>query len=222
MLEGCGITFRFKLLQAGSIRSNRMTALRITFALAFVTAAAAGAQSTGAPSPTTPAPAAAQPAPPPPPEVDIGKVAPDFTIETADASGPIAKPVKLSDLKGKVVVLAFYPADRSSGCTAELTKFRDEFATLFGDGTVVLPISNDGIESHASWAKDMKFPFALGSDPQLEIAKQYGSWNPARTNASRTVYVIGKDGRILWRSLKFPALTESAYTELAAEVAKAR
>ena len=177
---------------------------------------------TPAPATNAQAPAAQPAAPPPPPEVDIGKVAPDFTMEWADAKGSIAKPFKLSDLRGKVVVLAFYPADRSTGCTAELTKFRDEYATIFGDGVVVVPISNDSIASHVSWSSDMKFPFALGSDPQLVVAKQYGSSNPARPYASRTVFVIGKDGTILWRNLKFPALNETAYTELAAEVAKAR
>lgn len=143
-------------------------------------------------------------------------------MDLADASGPVAKRLKLSDLRGKVVVLAFYPADRSSGCTHELTKFRDEFAAMFGEGTVVIPISNDSISTHASWAKEMSFPFALGSDPELTVAKRYGSFNPAKSYASRTVYVIGKDGRILWRNLKFGALNETAYTELAAEVAKAR
>lgn len=185
------------------------------------------ASSAFAQNPTAPAPtasqAAAQPAPPSPPaEIDIGKIAPDFTMEWADSSGPIAKPVKLSDFRGKVVVLAFYPADRSTGCTAELTKFRDEYATIFGKNTVVIPISSDSISSHASWSAEMKFPFALGSDPQLTVAKQYGSWNPARSFASRTVFVIGKDGKILWRNLKFPALNEAAYTELASEVAKAQ
>ena len=196
---------------------------RLSFAATFFvlasSASAQGQATTPAPSASAPA---AQPAAPPPLEIDVGKIAPDFTIETADANGPAAKPVKLSDLRGKVVVLAFYPGDRTSGCTAELTKFRDEYATLFGDGTVVIPISVDNLESHASWAKDMSFPFALGSDPDLAIAKQYGSWQPGRKSASRTVFVIGKDGRILWRNLKFPALTETAYTELATEVGKAR
>lgn len=190
-----------------------------TVAVVFLAAATASAQ---VPAPTASAPATQPASPPPPPEVDVGKIAPDFTMDWADASGPIAKPVKLSDLRGKVVVLAFYPADRSSGCTAELTKFRDEHASLFGEGTVVIPISNDSIASHVSWAQEMKFPFALGSDPQLTVAKQYGSWNQSRGNASRTVYVIGRDGRILWRNLKFGALNETAYTDLAAEVAKAR
>jgi len=170
-----------------------------------------------------PAPAVVAPAPPPPPAtIDIGKVAPDFTLPWADSTGPRSAPVKLSSLRGKVVVLAFYPGDRTSGCTAELTKFRDEYSRMFGSNTVVIPISVDSIASHASWAQDMKFPFALASDTQLSVADQYGSHNPARPFASRTVFVIGKDGTILWRNLKFGALNEGAYTELAAEVAKAQ
>jgi peroxiredoxin Q/BCP len=194
---------------------------RIVIASAVLFAVSASAQTPAAPPSGAPAAAAQQPAPPPPAEIDIGKVAPDFTLPWADSAGPIVKPVKLSDLKGKVVVLAFYPADRSSGCTHELTKFRDEYTKIFGAGTVVVPISGDSIASHASWAQEMKFPFALASDPKLDVAKQYGSSNPARPYASRTVFVIGKDGRILWRNLKFPALSEDAYTELASEVAKA-
>jgi peroxiredoxin Q/BCP len=194
------------------------------FSVAALIVAVAGTATAQAPATATnPAPAAAGPVTPPPPaEIDIGKIAPDFTLDWADSNGPIAKPFKLSDLRGKVVVLAFYPLDRSSGCTAELSKFRDEFATMFGKNTVVVPISVDSIASHVSWAHDMNFPFALASDPQLTVAKQYGSWNPARAFASRTVFVIGKDGTILWRNLKFPALNEQAYTELAAEVAKAQ
>ena len=161
-------------------------------------------------------------APTPPPEIEIGKIAPDFTIGVADSSGVAAKPVKLSDYRGKVVVLAFYPADRSSGCTHQLTKFRDEYTKLFGTGTVVLPISVDSLSTHASWAAEMKFPFALGADTDLSLAKQYGSWAPGRTNSTRTVFVIGKDGTILYRNLRFLALNESHYSDLAAEVARAR
>src|SRR6516162_7702128 len=73
---------------------------------------------------------AGQPAAPPTPAV--GDAAPDFSATATDSTGK-AIPVSLSGLRGKVVVLAFYPADRSSGCTAELTKFRDEYKTLFGD-----------------------------------------------------------------------------------------
>jgi len=169
-----------------------------------------------APAPVAPA------APPPQPTIDIGKPAPDFTLPWADSAGARQTPVTLSSLKGKVVVLAFYPGDRTSGCTAELSKFRDEYGKMFGSNTVVIPISVDSIPSHASWARDMKFPFALASDPQLSVADQYGSHTPGRAYASRTVFVIGKDGTILWRNLRFGALNEGAYTDLAAEVAKAQ
>lgn len=167
----------------------------------------------------TPA-AAAQPIPAPSPEIEVGRVAPDFTMPVAGADG-VSSPVTLTELRGKVVVLAFYPQDRSGGCTHQLTKFRDEHEKIFGSGTVVLPISVDSLSTHASWAAEMKFPFVLGSDPELSLAKTYGSFDPNRRYSRRTVFVIGKDGRILFRNLAFAALNENAYTELAAEVAKA-
>lgn len=157
---------------------------------------------------------------------EVGSIAPDFTAPWADASGARATPVRLSDLRGKVVVLAFYPLDRSSGCTAELHKFRDEYTKIFGPGAgkdvVVLPISVDSLESHASWAKDDGFPFALVSDRDQTVAKLYGSTMPGRHFDSRTVFVIDKEGKITYRNLKFGALVEKAYTDLAAEVAKAK
>jgi len=153
---------------------------------------------------------------------DVGQAAPDFTAAWADSAGARSTPVSLSALRGKVVVLAFYPKDRTSGCTAELTKFRDQYKTLFGDGVVVLPISADSIPSHVSWASEAKFPFALVSDPQLAAADLYGSHLSGRPVANRTVFVIGKDGRVAYREMKFNALNEDAYTALAAAVAKAR
>src|SRR3954467_4312143 len=85
---------------------------------------------------------------------DVGQAAPDFTAQWADGSGARATPVSLSALHGKVVVGAFYRKDPTSGCTAELTKFRDENAKLFGDNVVVLPVSADSITSHVSWASE--------------------------------------------------------------------
>jgi thioredoxin-dependent peroxiredoxin len=158
----------------------------------------------------------------PPAGPDVGQAAPDFTAQWADASGARSTPVSLSALRGKVVVVAFYPKDRTSGCTAELTKFRDENAKLFGENVVVLPVSADSIASHVSWASEMKFPFALVSDPKLEVADLYGSHVPGRSAASRTVFVIGKDGNVAWREMKFNALNEESYAALAAAVARAR
>ena len=178
--------------------------------------ATTGAQSATQAGSATPAAASAPVAP------EVGQPAPDFTAQWADGAGARATPVSLSALRGKVVVVAFYPKNRTSGCTAELTKFRDEHAKLFGDGVVVLPVSADSIASHVSWSSEMKFPFALVSDPALAVADLYGSHAPGRPVASRTVFVVGKDGNVAWREMKFNALNEASYAALAAAVARAR
>ena len=179
-------------------------------------AGAVGAQTTTQAGTAAPVAAAAPAAP------EVGQAAPDFTAQWADATGARATPVSLAALRGKVVVLAFYPKNRTSGCTAELTKFRDEHAKLFGNDVVVLPVSADSVASHVAWSSEMKFPFALVSDPELKVADLYGSHAPGRSAASRTVFVVGKDGKVAWREMKFNALNEDAYTALAAAVAKAR
>jgi peroxiredoxin len=192
----------------------RLSLLVATVALAL-SATVAAAQS------SAPGVDAAKPAAP-----EVGTVAPDFTAPWADANGAKAAPVRLADLRGKVVVLAFYPLDRSSGCTAQLHKFRDEYTKIFGAGAgedvVVLPISIDSLESHASWAKDDHLPFALVSDTDQGVAKLYGSTMEGRPYNARTVFVINKEGKITYRDLKFGALVEKAYTDLTAEVAKAK
>ena len=193
----------------------RRSALALVAPLALLVAASTAAAQA---APAAPAPAAAPAVNAP----EVGQMAPDVTAAWADASGPRATPVKLSDLRGKVVVLAFYPKDRSSGCTAQMTKFRDEFGTLFGQDVVLLPISVDADTTHAAWASEMKLPFPLVADTDLAVAEKYGSRLPTRPMAGRTVFVIGKDGRIAYREMRFNALAENAYATLAAEVAKAR
>lgn len=150
----------------------------------------------------------------------VGAAAPDFTATATDSTGR-AIPVSLGQYKGKVVVLAFYPLDRSSGCTAELSKFRDDYKTLFGSDAVVLPASVDSLASHASWAKDAHFPFIMISDRESALATKYGSQGGARPYFRRTVFVIGKDGHIVWENTRFNPLAQNAYDELAAEVRKA-
>lgn len=163
---------------------------------------------------TVPAPASQPVAP------AIGTIAPDFTAQVAnqDETGSVT----LSKLRGKVVVLAFYPADRSSGCTHELNKFRDEFTQIFGSDVVLLPISEDSLGSHVSWAKEAKFPFSLVADQGGKIATAYSSMMAGRPYASRTVFVIGKDGRISDENLKFGALDQHAYDWLTSAVVKAK
>jgi len=153
----------------------------------------------------------------------VGTLAPNFTLPAADSNGIRATPITLRALRGHVVVLAFYPADRSSGCTAEMTKFRNEYSTLFDGKAIVLPISVDDVVSHAGWAKDMHFPFTLVSDTTGTTAARYSSTMQYKghTYASRTVYVIGKNGRITYENLHFGALDQHAYDALHQAVMKA-
>jgi peroxiredoxin Q/BCP len=176
----------------------------------FASAAVAGAQT---PASQASAPAAVFPA--------SGQAAPDFSATATDSTGAVI-PVSLKSMHGKVVVLAFYPLDRSSGCTAELTKFRDEYKTLFGDGVIVLPTSIDSVGSHASWAKDAHFPFAMIADTKGELATKYGSQGGARPYFKRTVFVIGKDGKIAYADTRFNALAQDGYDKLAAAIKTAR
>ena len=151
----------------------------------------------------------------------VGEPAPDFSASATDSTGKTI-PVSLSGLRGKVVVLAFYPLDRSRGCTAELTKFRDEYANFFGDGVVVLPASIDSLQSHASWAKEAHFPFVLISDTKGELANKYASQADAGKPFRRTIFVIGKDGKLAYVDGRFGALSQDAYDKLGAEIKKAK
>ncbi len=201
------------------MKSHSPTSL-VLAALALSLGAAASVR---AQTPAQPAPAA-QVAAPAPAAPAVGEEAPDFSAPAASQAGATAEPVSLKALRGKVVVLAFYPKDRSSGCTAELTKFRDEYATLFGPEVVVLPLSLDDMDSHVGWAKDMKFPFALVSDAGGQIATKYASMMQYNGHpyAARTVFVIGKDGKIAYENLKFGALDQHAYDALAAAIKQAQ
>ena len=153
----------------------------------------------------------------------VGDAAPDFTLPWADGKGTKAEPLTLSKLRGQVVVLAFYPADYTGGCTIEMTKFRDEYKTMFGDGVTVIPISHDSLSTHTRWVNDKTFPFSLASDTTGAVAKQYASLNATRPQYfSRTVYVIGKDGKIAWSSQRFNANAQTGYDDLAAAVVAAK
>jgi peroxiredoxin len=77
------------------------------------------------------------------------------------------------------------------------------------------------LASHAAWATEARFPFALASDSTLAVADRYGSRRPGAAYSNRTVFVIGKDGVVKYRDLKFNALSQDAYTQLAAAVRQA-
>jgi peroxiredoxin Q/BCP len=189
-----------------SISTLRGTLLAAAvIATAYVSPAGAQTQAGQAAAPVTPA---------------VGEAAPDFMAMATDSTGRTTH-MMLSSLRGKVVVLAFYPGDRTQGCTAELNKFRDEYATLFGDGVVVLPTSSDSLGSHSSWAKDAHFPFAMISDSKAELATKYGSQGNGHY-FRRSVFVIGKDGKIVYAEPKFNALAQDGYDKLAAAIKQAR
>ena len=107
-------------------------------------------------------------------------------------------------------------------CIGHQGKLRDAHGTIFGDGVVVLGVSGDSLGSHASWARELRFPFALVSDPDLRSRVSTAPRFQEGGAASRTVFVIDGGGTLRYRELRFGALSEDAYTKRAQEVAKAK
>ena len=153
----------------------------------------------------------------------VGDVAPDFTGVGADKGGTLKDPVRLADLKGKTVVLALFPRARTSGCTMQLTSYRDQYATLFNGGkdVVLLAISNDADTTLTNWAKDANFPFKFVSDKDGSIGRKYGSMTETSTAARRFLYVIAPDGKIVHTAKQFQPARPSDYTDLGDAIKKA-
>lgn len=159
-------------------------------------------------------------------DVAVGKKAPEFALPWADKDGFHLKPeerVTLSKLKGKIVVLAFYPADWSPGCTTEVCTLRDDagFGGLEKLDAVIFGISGDYVFSHQEWAKHHNLPFSLLSDHDHAVAKEYGSYNADAGFNKRTVFVIDKDGVIRYENLDFKASSAPDYTALRAAITAA-
>jgi thioredoxin-dependent peroxiredoxin len=126
-----------------------------------------------------------------------GTPAPDF--ELASDSG---ERVRLSSLRGKPVVLYFYPKDDTPGCTKEACEFRDAYDEFRSRGAVVLGVSPDNEASHATFKHKYELPFTLLADPDHEVADAYGVWVERSmygrkfVGIKRSTFVIGADGRI--------------------------
>jgi peroxiredoxin Q/BCP len=152
-----------------------------------------------------------------------GTKAPEFSLPWANREvvGAADAPYELWRDRGKTVVLAFYPSDFTKGCTAELQTFADQYDTLFGPDVVVVGISADSLDSHRRFAASLDLPFRLLSDPDQAVARKYGS-NGGEGRPRRTVFVVGPDGRVKYRNLRFNALDPKHYTELGAAVQEAR
>ncbi|MCK5207603.1 MAG: thioredoxin-dependent thiol peroxidase [Cyclobacteriaceae bacterium] len=100
-----------------------------------------------------------------------GDVAPDFSVN--DQNGNL---VKLSDFKGKKVVLYFYPKDNTPGCTAESCNLRDNYQALQKAGYEILGVSKDSEKSHRKFIDKFELPFTLLADTEKDIHEKYGTW----------------------------------------------
>jgi peroxiredoxin len=96
--------------------------------------------------------------------------------------------------------------------------YRDQYAQLFrgGRNVVLIAISADSAPELAAWARDDEFPFLMASDTGSVVGKQYGAYNQRYNIDNRTLFIIGPDGRIVWRAMPFREIDPTAYTELGA------
>jgi peroxiredoxin Q/BCP len=129
--------------------------------------------------------------------VEEGAPAPDFTL-TSDAG----ERVKLSELRGKPVVLYFYPKDDTPGCTAQACGIRDVYSDFRQRGAIVLGVSPDDEASHVKFREKYSLPFTLLADPDHEVAEEYGVWKERNMygkksmGVERSTFVIDADGNV--------------------------
>ena len=129
--------------------------------------------------------------------VEEGKPAPDFELQT-DAG----ETVKLSDLRGKQVVLYFYPKDDTPGCTTQACGIRDTYGEFERAGAVVLGISPDDVKSHVKFKEKFSLPFTLLADDGHQVAEEYGVWAEKKymgrtyMGVERSTFVIAENGDV--------------------------
>ena len=137
--------------------------------------------------------------------LDVGDRAPAFSLE--DQSG---RTVKLSDFKGKNVILYFYPKDDTPGCTREACAFRDEHSALQKAGAVVLGVSPDSGASHARFAGKYKLSFPLLADTDHAVSEKFGAWGEKSMygrkfmGITRSTFLIDGSGKVarVWPKVK--------------------
>ena len=127
----------------------------------------------------------------------VGDPAPDFEVNDQDGN-----PVKLSDYKGKKVVLYFYPKDNTPGCTAEACNLRDNYVALQNAGYEVLGVSTDSEKSHQKFIEKQNLPFKLLSDTEKQIHEKYGTWveksmyGKKYMGTARSTFLINEEGNL--------------------------
>ncbi len=151
--------------------------------------------------------------------IEEGKKAPEFKLASSEGGE-----VSLKDLRGKTVVLYFYPKDDTPGCTREACAFRDSQATLKKRGVVVLGVSGDSIASHEKFRAKYKLNFPLLSDPDKAVAKKYGAWGEKVLYGKKTVGMIRStfviDGEGVVRKV-FPRVKVDGHAEQVTEAVRA-
>jgi peroxiredoxin Q/BCP len=148
-----------------------------------------------------------------------GKKAPSFKLK--DQNGEV---ISLDSLKGKNVVLYFYPKDDTPGCTIEACNFRDEFPKFKKIDAVILGVSPDSVESHKKFAIKFKLPFSLLSDEKKEVCEKYGVWQEKSMYGKkymgvvRTTVIIDKEGKVkkIFPKVKVEGHNEEVMTALKA------
>lgn len=129
--------------------------------------------------------------------LQIGDQAPDFEAPNQDGDT-----VKLSDFRGKKVVLYFYPKDNTSGCTAQACNLRDNYADLQKAGYEVIGVSKDSVRSHKNFVGKQELPFTLISDEDTSINQAFGVWKEKSMygkkymGTARTTFLIDEEGKI--------------------------
>ena len=128
---------------------------------------------------------------------DTGSTAPDFTLTDGDGSQ-----WRLSDQRGKVVVLLFYPGDETPICTRQMCSVRDRWQDYAATGAEVVGISTNTVESHKSFAEHHDLPLRLLADLDGKVADAYGARSLIPGKVARSVFVIDANGIIRYRDIR--------------------
>src|SRR5512138_2850776 len=158
-------------------------------------------------------------APPPAPSVKVGQAAPDFTASYLKReNGRFSFPqVKLSDFKGqKNVVLAFFPAAFSPGCTSEMAKYQEQSGQFNANNTVILGMSVDSTWANEAFAEKLGVKFPILSDASRAVSRSYGLFNEQQLVANRATFVIDKNGIVQKEFVQAEALDPNKSLEACA------
>ena len=149
--------------------------------------------------------------------LSVGDQFPEFELQ--DDNGDV---VRSSDLKGKRVVMFFYPKDNTAGCTREAKEFSEVRKRLEDKGILLFGVSKDSVKSHRNFIDKQELDVRLLSDPEHVLMEQVGAWGPKisygrmTVGAIRSTFVIGEDGRVenVWRNVRVPGHVENVVDSL--------